>query len=219
MNPDLSFADKMLFGTYQTAAPYGEAPSGHWGNSILFTFACAKPFKERQKRSVAKKTVFSVWTIFALFVCAATILLKQHNIVDGPITLVILITIWWCMSRSRLPYHMGRFFWVMNVKLGIEYATTPIPGLDYNKNWVVKNKNRGSWIICVVYVLAVVYVLLATWNCSLGGFLHARVLPMVYVGYTQPSYDDTGFPVASPPAFPTWNDQTWRGTWPVYWGQ
>jgi hypothetical protein len=29
MNPDLSFADKMLFGTYQTAAPYGEAPSGH----------------------------------------------------------------------------------------------------------------------------------------------------------------------------------------------
>jgi hypothetical protein len=28
-NPNMSFADKILFSTYQAAAPYGEAPSGH----------------------------------------------------------------------------------------------------------------------------------------------------------------------------------------------
>jgi hypothetical protein len=64
-----------------------------------------------------------------------------------------------------------------------------------------------------IYVLVLVYLLMAIWNSTLGGFLGAKILPFVFVGYALPSYSDGGIPIVSP------GGPDWRGSWPAYWGQ
>jgi membrane-associated phospholipid phosphatase len=85
------FTDKMVFSTYRTSAPYGESPSGHWGNSILFILATRPIFCSKKIKT--QSVVFSLWTIFAIFVCASTLLLKQHNIIDGFNTIALIAII------------------------------------------------------------------------------------------------------------------------------
>jgi hypothetical protein len=49
-NPDLSLSEKMVAKIYQTAAPYGEIPSGHCIESYLFILATFKPRKQTDKK-------------------------------------------------------------------------------------------------------------------------------------------------------------------------
>jgi hypothetical protein len=62
--------------------------------------------------------------VFAVFVCASTLFLKQHNIIDGPNTIVMVGIIWFFMSHSVLPTKCNAFFSKINVALGIEAPNT-----------------------------------------------------------------------------------------------
>jgi hypothetical protein len=181
----------MVFKTYQSAAPYGEIPSGHWGNQLLILFALIN-IRDNNHRK-CKITLLSIWAVFSIFVCLATMMLKQHNWIDGPITFAICLLIWVTVTYWKWSTKVEFGFRWLNIKLGIEQP---------NEQTQTINNNRTFITLWCLYGVVLFYLIIVLWNSTVGAFLDAKI---PYLVPTYPSsYTSEGVPFV--------ND-SWKAFW------
>lgn len=145
--------DKMVYQIYEGIQNNEAcaAPSGHWSDSIMVAIGLRAAIIDKEA-SKTKKGVAWGCMIFAIFVCASTIFVKEHYIFDGILSIIFCELCWFIAKKTPIANKWEGFVMNWNLILGISSETKIAKPKKTIKviAWI-------AWIILVIAGLAGVF--------------------------------------------------------------